>query len=172
MVLALFTLNSNAQKDSVFINEQKDEMTDKVFYFPSEQLVCRNPENKKQGFAITFFVGKTKKGVLEALEVKIKSVGIGNCDEKDEVIFLLEDETKIKVTMWNDFNCDGKVWCKMSDADKELLATKKVNKIRVQNGRTFESYTHTIDEIDRGYFKQFFFAIKNNKVKPYVKPKE
>lgn len=165
-MMVFVALNSTAQKDSVYIAEQKDEMTDKVYYYPSRQIICQNPEVKSQGFAVSFFMDKTKKGVQLA-ELKIKVIGVGSCHEKDEVIFLLEDETKIKGIMWNDFNCDGKVWCKISDADKTILSTKKVNKIRIQNGRTFESYTHVVTEDDRDYFIQLFFAINNQIIKPF-----
>jgi hypothetical protein len=78
----------------------------------------------------------------------------------------MEDESKVKASMWNDFNCEGKVWCQVSDSDKEIMATKKVSKIRIQNGRTFESYTHVIsDEADKSYFIQLFLAVKNQTIK-------
>ena len=164
-IMVFMALGTIAQNDSLYIVEQKDEMTDKVYYYPSKQLLCQNQELKSQGFSVSFFIDKTKKGV-ESAELKMKIIGVGSCHEKDEVIFLMEDESKIKGTMWNEFNCDGKVWCKVSDADKEALAIKKVTKIRVQNGRTFESYTHNISDKDKDYFIQFFFAINNQIIKP------
>ena len=69
--------------------------------------------------------------------------------------------------MWNEFTCDGKVWCKVSDSDKEILATKKVSKIRIQNGRTFESYTHTLADGDKNYFIQLISAVKSQITKPF-----
>jgi hypothetical protein len=69
--------------------------------------------------------------------------------------------------MWNDFNCDGQGWFKISESDKELLATKKVLKIRIQNGRTYESYTHDVETKNQDYFIQLFFAINNNKIKNF-----
>jgi hypothetical protein len=165
-MMVLMALSSQAQKDSVYVVEQKDEMTDKVYYYPSRQIICQNPELKSQGFAISFFIKKNKKGI-EVGELKMKVIGVGSCHEKDEVIFLMEDETKIKATMWNEFNCDGKVWCQISDSDKEILAKKKVVKIRVQNGRSFESYTHTISDADKDYFIQLFSAVKSQITKPF-----
>ena len=166
-MMVLMALGTTAQKDSVYVVEQKDEMTDKVYYYPSRQLLCQNPDNKSQGFAASFFIGKSKKDAVEMNELKMKVIGVGSCHEKDEVIFLMEDETKIKATMWNEFNCDGKVWCKVSDSDKEILAVKKIIKIRVQNGRTFESYTHTLNDNDKDYFIQLFFAVNNQIIKPF-----
>jgi|688.fasta_scaffold38852_9 hypothetical protein len=165
-MMVLTALGTSAQKDSVYVVEQKDEMTDKVYYYPSRQLLCQNADNKSQGFSISFFIDKTKKG-LEVAEIKMKVIGVGSCHEKDEVIFLMEDETKIKGTMWNEFTCDGKVWCKVSDSDKEILATKKVSKIRIQNGRTFESYTHTLADGDKNYFIQLISAVKSQITKPF-----
>jgi len=166
-IMVFMALGTMAQNDSLYIAEQKDEMTEKVYYYPSRQVLCQNPELKSQGFAVSFFVGKNKKDVLVANELKMKVIGVGTCHEKDEVIFLMDDETKIKASMWNEFNCDGKVWCQVSDSDKEILATKKVVKIRVQNGRTFESYTHTIADGDKDYFIQLFKAINNQIIKPF-----
>ena len=40
----------------------------------------------------------------------------------------------------------------------------KIKKIKVQNGRSFESYTHELKE-DSDYFIQLFYAINNNKIK-------
>lgn len=163
-IIVFMTLETMAQKDSLYVVEQKDEMTEKVYYYASRQLLCQNQELKSQGFSVSFFIDKTKKGI-ESAELKMKVIGVGSCHEKDEVIFLMEDETKVKGTMWNEFNCDGKVWCKVSDHDKEILATKKVIKIRVQNGRTFESYTHNVADSDKDYFIQLFFAINNQIIK-------
>lgn len=157
-------LRTSAQKDSVYIVEQKDDMTDKVYYYPSRQMLCVNPEDKKQGFAVSFFITKEKQDI-QAAELKTKVVGVGSCHEKDEVIFLLEGDLKVKGTMWNEFNCDGKAWFKIYDSDKILLADKKVLKIRIQNGRSYESYTHTVEADNQDYFIQLFYAIKNQKIK-------
>lgn len=157
-------LRVSAQKDSVYIAEEKDDMTDKVYYYPSRQILCVNPEDKKQGFAVSFFLEKKGQDIKPS-ELKVKVVGVGSCHEKDEVIFLLDGDVKIKGTMWNEFNCEGKAWFKISESDKELLATKKVIKIRIQNGRSYESYTHTVEPDNQDYFIQLFYAAKNQKTK-------
>lgn len=171
LLMLIVASRVTAQKDSVYIAEQKDEMTDKVYYFPSRQIICANPEDKKQGFAVSFFLDKSKKGVVETAELKTKVVGVGSCHEKDEIIFLLDGEVKVKGTMWNDFNCDGKAWFKIAQSDKELLAKNKVLKIRVQNGRSFESYTHVVEPENQDYFIQLFYAIEKQKIKPAPKEK-
>ena len=57
--IALFTsAKLNAQTDSVYIVQEKDQMTDKVYYYVSRQIVCLNPIDKKQGFGVSFFVEK------------------------------------------------------------------------------------------------------------------
>ena len=166
-MLMFITLGTTAQKDSIYIAEQKDEMTDKSYYFPSRQLICQNPDNKGVGFAASFFIGKANNGDLEVRELKMKIIGVGSCHEKDEVILLLDDGTKVKAVMWNDFNCDGKVWCKVDKSDMRDLAIKKVIKIRVQNGRTFESYTHVVSVSEQDYFNQLFYAVQYNIIKPF-----
>ena len=120
-------VNAQTKLDSVYIVEEKDQMTDKVYYFASRQVICVNPSDSKQGFGVGFFV-QQEGDELKAKELKTKIVGIGTCHEKDEVIFLLENQSKISGKMWNDFNCEGKGWFKVSESDKELLATSKVLK--------------------------------------------
>ncbi len=167
LLILLAALRVTAQKDSVYIAEQKDDMTDKVYYFPSRQLLCVNPENKKQGFVVSFFM--QKENTVKASELKTTVVGVGSCHEKDEVILLLEGDVKVKGTMWNDFNCDGKAWFKITQSDKELLAKNKVLKVRVQNGRSFESYTHVVEPENQDYFIQFFYAVDKQIIKPAKK---
>ena len=65
-IMVFMALGTIAQNDSLYIVEQKDEMTDKVYYYPSKQLLCQNQELKSQGFSVSFFIDKTKKGVESA----------------------------------------------------------------------------------------------------------
>ena len=166
LVLGVNQVNAQAQKpkkDSVYVAVEKDEMTDKVYYYPSRQLVCLNDE-KKQGFGISFFLSM-EDGEIQTEEIKTYIAGIGSCQENNELIILLEGEQKITSKMWNEFNCKGNAWFKVTSMDKELLATKKVLKIRIQNGRTYDTYTHIVPESDQDYFIQLFYAVKNNKTK-------
>ena len=159
------TKTKASENDSVYVAEQKDEMTDKVYYFPSHRMVCVSAD-KKQGFGVSFFIEK-EDNELTASELDVKIMNIGSCHENDEIIFLLEGDVKVSGKMWNKFNCDGNAWFKLNHLDKENLATKKVLKIRIQNGRTYDTYTHTVEPKDQDYFIQLFYDMKTNKVKNY-----
>jgi hypothetical protein len=41
--------------------------------------------------------------------------------EYPPVIFLFDDDTKITITSWNKFNCDGKAYFTLSEDDLELV---------------------------------------------------
>jgi hypothetical protein len=164
-MLCLTTSITFAQKDSVFIEKSVDEMSDKVYFFPSRQIVCVS-EDKKTAFGVSLFLNKDKNnsGGCSASDLKVKMINIGACVEKNQIIFLFEDDTKISLVCWNEFNCKGDAWFALSKSEMESLATKKIKKIKVQNGRSFESYTHELKE-DSDYFIQLFYAINNNKIK-------
>jgi hypothetical protein len=96
-------------------------------------------------------------------------VGIGNCVENNTFIVKFSDESKIELKSWNDFNCEGDAWFSVKEDNLKSLETKKITKIRVQNGRTFESFTMEVPEIDSDYFIQLIYATKNNKIKTLKK---
>jgi hypothetical protein len=160
-ILALTTI-SYAQKDSVYIAKITDDMEDKTYYFPSRKMICAS-DDKKTGFTLSAFLNY-KGDEINITELKVKSVNIGSCNEKDELIILFEDDTKIKVVSWNDFNCKGDAWFILSKSDKEKLSTVKIKKIKLQNGRTFESFTKELTE-NNDYFVQLFYAAKNKIIK-------
>lgn len=162
LILAVTTSTSFSQKDSVYISKISDDMEDKTYYFPSRKMICAK-EDKKTGFSLSAFL-QYKGDEITISELKVVMVNIGSCNEKDELIFLFEDDTKINLKSWNDFICKGDSWFMLSKSDREKLSTLKIKKIKVQNGRTFESYTHELTE-NQDYFVQLFYAAKNKKVK-------
>ncbi len=142
LAFALIASVSFAQKDSVYVAKLVDDMEDKEYYFPSRKIICASPD-KKTGFALSAFLSY-KGDEINVTELKIKAVNIGSCNEKDELIILFEDDTKMKLISFSEFNCKGDDWFILSKSDKEKLSTTKIKKIKVQNGRTFESYTHEL----------------------------
>jgi hypothetical protein len=90
-----------------------------------------------------------------------KNVNIGSCDENDVLIILFEDDTKITLTAWNKFNCEGNAYFDFSDSQLTELSTKKVNTIRFSNGRSHESLTVTLKEDEKDYFVR---AYSNQKI--------
>jgi hypothetical protein len=172
MILGLISYSQNnkktiSNKDSVYIVKQVDDMNDKTYYFPSKALVCID-EVKAQGISLSSFID-AKDGVISVSDLKMKMVGIGNCVENNTFIVKFSDESKIELKSWNDFNCEGDAWFSVKEDNLKSLETKKITKIRVQNGRTFESFTMEVPEIDSDYFIQLIYATKNNKIKTLKK---
>ena len=163
-LLILTSINSVlfAQKDSIFISKFSDEMSEKTYYFPSRKMICAS-EDKKTGFSLCCFLDY-KDDKIKVKTLKVVMVNIGSCVENNEIIILFENDTKIKLKSWNDFNCKGDAWFDLSSSDLESLKSLKMKKIKVTNGRSYESFTSdTLENSD--YFTQIFFAIDNNKIK-------
>ena len=134
-------------------------MTDKEYYFPQRKLICANTE-KTKGFTISPNF-KSADGKIVNNGFMCKNVNIGSCDEKDNLIILFEDDTKITLTSWNKFNCDGNAYFNFTDSELSELSTKKVTTIRFSNGRSYESLTVPLKEDQKDYFVR---AYTNNKI--------
>lgn len=165
MVLSLTSYsqsNPKIKKDSVYIGKQIDDMEGKTYYYASRGMVSKN---EKQGFRLSCFIEGESDNELFVRDLSLKMVGIGGCVENNTLIIKFDDETKIDLKSWNDFNCDGDAWFNINEEQGNLLATKKIVKIKVQNGRTYDSYTADIMASDSDYFIQLYNAMKNKKIK-------
>jgi hypothetical protein len=154
-----------SQTDSIYVMSITDEMDGKIFYRPSGKKIVIINDETKQGFNVSAFIDKEGDDLV-IRDLDVNSAGIGNCVEGDELIILFEDGSKITLKSWNSFNCKGNSWFTISKSDSESLSTKRINKIRFTNGRTFESLTGSVTESKKDYFIQLFFAVNNKKVKP------
>jgi hypothetical protein len=81
-----------------------------------------------------------------------------------KIYFLFEDESKFEVTNWNKFNCEGNAWFRVSKSNIEDLGKKPLKKIRIQNGRNYEAYTHELLDADKLYFINMVSAINNQRI--------
>ena len=162
LLLVLTSVSVYSQNDSVYIQKQVDEMTDKSYAFPSRKIVCIDEVNKR-GFNVSFFMDVVNGKCLTS-DLQVKTVGIGTCNENNTIVFLFADDTKLSLKSWNKFNCEGDSWFRVINSEKEKLSTTKIKKIMVENGRSFESYTHELKE-DKDFFIQLDVAVKMQKVK-------
>ena len=145
----LFFCSNVFSQDNVKMLYYKDIMTDKEYIYTKERILCL--EGEKKGFVVKLSF-EIKKGVFKYSGITVKSVGIGNCVENDDLIILFEDNTKITLKSWNKFNCDGKSYFDLNGSELNNL-TKRIKAIRFQNGRTFESLTVLLEkENDKTYF--------------------
>lgn len=148
--------------DTMIVVSIKDEMTDKISYSASKNIICTEDDGKK-GFSLSAFIEQD----LSINDLKVKMVGIGSCVEKNTIIILFEDDSKLNLTCWNEFNCKGNAWFKIKKADIDLLSSKKIKKVRVQNGRSFESFTSEIEPKDQDFFIHLFRMLNHKQVFEY-----
>lgn len=146
--ILLFSVMSFGQNNYKF-QYYKDIMTDKEYILSKQKLWC--VENKEKAFVVSLSWA-FKKGVITYEGINVKSVGIGNCVENDDLIILFDDDTKITLKSWNKFNCEGKSYFDLNGSQLKGL-TKSVKAIRFQNGRDFSSLTFTlIKDEDKTFF--------------------
>jgi hypothetical protein len=156
----LISMSAFSQTTTPFVIEHCiDKMTDKEYYFAQKKLICANAD-KTKGFTITPNF-RAKGGAYYNSGFLCKNVNIGNCDENDSLIILFEDDTKITLTSWNKFNCEGDVYFNLTDDEINDLSIKKVKSIRFSNGHSYESLTVSMKEDQKNYFIR---AYTNQKV--------
>jgi hypothetical protein len=149
--LLLVSLSSFAQNVIPFrIQHCIDKMTDIEYYFSEKKLICANAK-KTKGFTIAPSF-KVENGKIANSGFLCENVNIGNCDENDSLIFLFNDNSKLELTSWNKFNCEGNVYFSFSESDLAELSSKKVNTIRFNNGYSYESLTVTLKKEQQNYF--------------------
>jgi hypothetical protein len=154
-LVMLISISAFSQTTIPFVIEHcKDKMTDKEYYFPQKKLICANPE-KTKGFTLVPNFKATDYGVKNN-GIMCDNVNIGSCDEKDSLIILFEDDTKIILTSWNKFNCEGNAYFDFSDSELNDLSTKKINTIRFTNGYTYDTLTITLKIQQKDYFVRAF----------------
>jgi uncharacterized protein YlzI (FlbEa/FlbD family) len=157
MLLMMLTTISFGQSDSVYLIKDVDDMTDKTYIYPSTNFIVAN-ETKTIGFTVDCYINQ--KGEFGFLTVTM--VNIGSCNEGDEIIILFENGGKITKKSWNDFNCEGNAYFYLTKDEIELLRTNPLSKIRMINGRTYDSFTGEVQKKDKRYFIQIFYALDNN----------
>ena len=124
-----------------------DTMSDR-FYWVDEGLLFLNDDNSA-GFRITAdFKRNSDVPVFEGLDFKV--AGLGTCVENVQIIILFKDGSKITKTSWNDFNCEGYAWYNFNRSEIETISTVGIDKVRVTNGRTYD--TLTLEAEDPNHF--------------------
>ena len=148
-LLLLISLSVFSQQDNYKLLYYKDIMTDKEYVFSREKIQCF--EDVKKGFIVGISWKYDKNKIIYS-GLTVVSAGIGACVEKDDLIILFEDDTKISLKSWNDFNCKGRSYFDLYGTELNNL-TKKIKAIRFQNGRDYSSYTfNLIKETDKTFF--------------------
>lgn len=158
LMMCLMTMVSfgQASKDSVYVVKKTDAMSGKTYVYGNRAFIVADDAGK-----VGFRVGTYIKDDLSFGMITVTMVGIGNCNENDEIIILFESGEKITKKSWKKFNCDGEAYFNMNEKEIQLLRTQPISKIRMTNGRTYDSYTGDVKEKDKRYFIQLFYALDN-----------
>lgn len=159
LLLVSLSAISQTKKTPFVIEHCIDKMTEREYFLTQKKLICANAQ-KTKGFTITPQFN-LEDGNIVPNGFICRNANIGNCNEKDNLIFLFEDDTKLTLTSWNDFNCDGNAYFNFDKDDLNYLSTKKITNIRFSNGYSYENYTYTLKQVEKEYFIN---AYTNNKV--------
>lgn len=154
--ILLLSLNSYGQR---FV-KMVDEFSDKEYVVVEESEITYNGDSKTEGVVWGLMTSK-KDDQWEVSTLSLKVYGL-SCVENTEVILIFENGEKITKTQWNKFNCDGNVWITPKSSDIELMKTQPISKIRVTNGRNYESYTFSnLDDSMKDYFINLFKSLED-----------
>ena len=160
LMMCFMSLTSFAQTvnaDSVYVIKETDAMSGETYAYGNRAFVVSNDESTK-GFRIDTYI----KSDLSFGMITVKMVNIGSCNENDEIIILFENGEKITKKSWKKFNCEGEAYFNLNESDIQLLRTQPMSKIRMTNGRSYDSYTGDVKSKDKRYFIQLFYALDNN----------
>jgi len=163
ILVALISINVAAQR----ITFHLDEMTDKYYYFyehdDNEPKALLISNNGIHGLVLRIFFKETGKTSFnphptpQTIFITMALEGLG-CVEYGFVIFLFKDGSKLQLSNWNDFDCEGAFYFTPSKEDWNELYSKEINKIMVEDGRSHSSYTDIFP--DSQYFIKFNKALK------------
>lgn len=161
VIISLFMMLPLLSTAQQCIVKDCDDMTDKCTYYPRHNMILAN-EKKTMGFTMDARIVE-KNGQLSVADIMILSVNIGGCNESDKLILMLSDSTKLSLTSWNKFNCEGNAWFSLKESDVNRLASSKIIKAYFQNGRSYDSFTKEIEGEDQDYFVKIIADCKENK---------
>jgi hypothetical protein len=156
LMMCFVTITLFAQKDSVYVIKSSDEMSGKTYIYGSKNLVITN-DTKEKGFIVDTYIDDN----LSLRMITVVMVGIGNCNENDEIIILFENGEKITKKSWKSWNCDGEAYFNITELEMEMLRTLPMAKIRMTNGISYDSYTGDVIVKDKRYFIQLLYSLDN-----------
>ena len=158
LIMCLVSAVSFGQNlDSVYVIKEIDSMNGKTYVYGNRNFICAD-DNEKIGFKISAYINSDK---LSFSMITAIMSGIGSCNENDEIIVLFENGAKITKRSFNEFNCEGKAYFRMNEEEIQLLRTQTLSKIRMSNGRSYDSYTGNVNQKDKRYFIQLFYCLDN-----------
>ena len=98
---------------------------------------------KTEGMFWLTTLTKSKDKKIKLRTLVVKAYGLeSNCVGEDSTLdIILENGEKIKLTSWNDFNCDGNNYFTLSSNDVAKVSESKMKAVRYTEKRSFEKIT-------------------------------
>jgi hypothetical protein len=156
------SLTATAQ---LHIIEDASDLGGKVYMYPSENLIVTNT-SKNKGFTMSAdFKRKGTEGDIHLTGMIAQLVSIGTCCEKNELILMFADSTKMTLVSWNKWNCEGNAYYNFDSEQAEIIASKPIIKAQMKNGYSFESFANNVNGEDQKYFVKLCADAKEKKVK-------
>ena len=103
-------------EDSVYLVKETDEMSGKTYVYGNRAFIVANDAGE-----VGFRVGTYIRDNMSFGFITVTMVGIGNCNENDEIIILFENGERITKKSWLKFNCDGDAYFFMNEKEIQLL---------------------------------------------------
>ena len=142
---------------SVKVLKLIDPMAGEEMFTTTRNIVVIN-ESETSAFTLNAYLDQED---LTMTNLVVDIVNIGNCNEDDELIILLEEGERIIKKSWNGFTCDDVSYFRVTESDRNLLKESPISRIRFTNGRTFDSLTGDIEPRNKNYFIDLFYSIEN-----------
>lgn len=152
-LLMVLSISLFSQK-SVHVVKVNDSMDKSSMLMSSRKCVIANAD-KSQGFILDVLFANSGPTIFSTM------VGIGNCNENDKLLILFDNDERLELTSWKGFNCDGEGYFRLTDAIINKLLSSPINKVRMTNGRTFDSYTGIVEQYNKTYFIELFTSYKS-----------
>ena len=140
------TFQSEVEIESIY-----DVFTKETSLAPSKVNAYLDMSGDKKFFAIMPMI---ENGKLTNLGASINGIG---CIENAKIYIMLEDESVITKTMFNDFNCKSLAGFRLSKKEWQELTSKRIYKVKIYN-RGYEIISSP-DEDD--YFIKLGYLLEN-----------
>ncbi len=156
----LFVISLFCSSQPITIKKHKDVINGHEWYTASRSLKLANSDNTK-GYYLDLSINVD----LETNIIRCDMWGLGRCSEKNSLIIMFSDSSKIRINSPDKFECQGRCYFDIDKNDEEQLSKKKIIKTRVINNYNSQLYTKSIFDKDQSYFIELFKVINAQRAK-------
>jgi len=141
--LSFFTVfNGFSQAESVKICKSVDEFTDETKLTVSDYIVIYEDGGNmtNEGMVITLFLRKGKKNSIDLGSFYVRIEGGEGCvDTNSTLDVIFENGEKTRLLNWNEFDCSGDNYFRLSKKNIALFKSSKVKAIKYTNSRNYDT---------------------------------